>query len=384
MSARYLARLLGDDVPFFEVHADELSPARLRGLVRHLAAEGGLSVVFLDEIDGFALHRDSPAHEPGTRALLSAALSVLDGLTPRSGPLLLATSNRPPTALDPALVRPGRFDLQVAVRHPDEAERLALLRFFGEDLPMDEGVDLERVASLARRTTPADLKGILADAASLAFAGGRSDIDDAAVGAALERSGRVWPEEPQETLSAAFRRRLAVHESGHAVVAAVLHGIAAVRAVKVGRHGGDTVIGEEDREVTTEGDIAADLVTIFAGLAAEREILGEAGDGSHHDMRAATEMALRRIGAGLGQVALPIDLDQLDPILPPRLVETVGRDLEAQFTVARRRAEELVTEHAQTIERFASRLAEVGKLDGDALRDALTEAGFGEPAAVAA
>ena len=83
-------------------------------------------------------------------------------------------------------------------------------------------------------------------------------------------------------------------------------------------------------------------------------------------------------------MALPIDFDQLDPILPPRLVEAVGRDLEAQFTIAKERAEDLVAEHALTIERFAIQLADIGELDGDALRDVLAEAGFVGPEAVAA
>jgi cell division protease FtsH len=384
LSARYLARLLGADVPFYEVGTDELTPERLRGTVRHLAAAGGLSVVFLDEIDGFALHRDNWAHDPASRGLLSASLSLLDGLTPRRGPLLVASSNRPPTLLDPALMRPGRFDLHVAVRHPDEAERLALLRFFARDLPMDDRVDLERVAALARRATPADLKGVLSDAASIAFANGRSDIDDAAVQAAAERSGRVWPEVEDEALSAPYRRRAAIHEAGHVVVAAVLYGVDEVHSVRIGRHGGETVIGEEERDVTTEGELINDLIITFAGLAAERAILGDASAGSQHDMRAATEIAIRRIESGLGQLALPIDINQLDPVLPPRLVAAFGRDLEAQFTAVRGRAEELVAEHAAVIERFAVQLADIGELDGDALRDALAEAGFTRPEAVAA
>ena len=161
-------------------------------------------------------------------------------------------------------------------------------------------------------------------------------------------------------------------------------GSSAVHSVRIGRHGGDTVIGEEERDVTTEGELVNDLVITLPGSAAEREILGDASVGSQHDFRAATELALRRVEGGLGQLALPIDISQLDPVLPPRLVAAVGRDLEAQFTAARQRAEELVAEHALIIERFASQLADIGELDGDALRDALAEAGFTRPEAVAA
>lgn len=149
--ARYLAASLGPDVPFYEVSADELTPDRIRGTLRYLAATHPRSVLYLDEIDTFGMGRDyTMYHDADTRQLLTACLSALDGLVSTSGPVVIASSNSGPQRLDAALVRAGRFGFKVRFEAPATppdrsagllGESLKVMTIGEQDGPFERGQD---------------------------------------------------------------------------------------------------------------------------------------------------------------------------------------------------------------------------------------------------
>lgn len=322
--ARHVARTLGDAVPFYEVSADELTPSRVRGALAHLAKVHPRSVLYIDEIDTFAMRRDYGGHDSGSRLLLTATLAALDGLVPRAGPLLIASSNRPPVVLDPALVRAGRIGFKVRFDEPDEPEREELFRLFARDIPVDGQISWSDLAGLTRGSTPADLRQMVADAAGLAVADDRDALTNADLTAAIRRAGEVGP----ETGSASRDwRRSAIHEAGHVAVAVALRGPGWVRAVRLTDKGGATSIGQEDRQdIDVPDDEILDLIaTKFGGVAAEEALLGSAGFGGIGDVSSATGLALKRYYAGTSGDPAPMDADGFgDP--PPDSVKEAAAD----------------------------------------------------------
>lgn len=372
--ARYLAASLGD-VPFYEVASDELTPERIRGSLRHLARSHPRSVLYADEIDGIGMDRDWAGHDADTRQRLTSLLAALDGLTPTEGPVVIASSNRPPEFLDPALVRSGRLGFRIEFGLPNEAERQQLVALF---LRRHGGgaVDAAQAARLTRGRTPADLRQLVEDAASLAFTDGRTTVATVDLVEAVRRGGSIRPEVEDAGL---HRHRVAVHEAGHVAAGVALRGPEWVRLVEAGLHGGRTACGEEweDGGIALTDDAARDsLVVAFAGIAAEQELLGEASLSGEDDVTAATDRAVARIAAGVGSHAVPVDLDYLGRRASSALRVAFSADVAAQVESARGLASAIVRANRQPIAKFAAALEEAGELAGEPLRQAIEEAAF--------
>jgi cell division protease FtsH len=381
LSARHLAASLGAGIPFYEVSADELTPDRVRGALRHLAATHPRSVLYLDEVDTFGMFRDHDGHSPETRLLLTATLAALDGLVATDGPLVVAASNRAPRSLDPALVRPGRLGFAIEFGLPDEEEREQLLALFARPLPVAEELDWRDAAKLTRYRTPADLRGIVADAASIAFAVGHAAVGPDDVANALRRNGHVEPEPEPEIARPALRRRLAVHEAGHVAVAVTLRGPAWVHAVRIRQSDGETSLGSEgSRDDRRADDESRDsLVVAFGGIAAERAILGEPSSGGRDDIELVTGLALDRFATGVTDGRAPLDLDAFGLNLPEAIKDAAGTAVVAQVGAARERAIAIVATNVAAIGRFAEVLDAAGQLTGEGLAEAIGDAGFSGP-----
>lgn len=372
LCARHFALRLGPGVPFYEVSADELTPERIRGTLRYLADAHPRSVLYADEIDTIGMARDFAGHDPDTRLRLTALLSALDGLRSTEGPVVIASSNRPPGVLDLALVRAGRLGTRVRFDPPDEAERVALWRLFARALPLEPEVDWQHLARLTRGCTPADLRQAAEDAAASAFAAGRPAVGTADLAAAARRAGRV---EPEPEGAAEVRRRIAVHEAGH-VAAAVALG-EDVYAVRLGLTEGSTSYGDERVPDALRGDRLArnGLVIGLAGTEAERAVLGDASAGGASDVMGATQIAVQRVASGLSD-SVPTDLSCLGLNVSEELKRALGSDVSGQMARARDRAREIVGASAAAIAAFAERLEVAGDLTGDELREAIAAAGF--------
>ena len=244
LSARYLAGAVGN-LPMYEVAADELSPARVRGLFGHLAAAHARCILYLDEVDLIALNRSTELHSEGTRATLVALLAALDGLRDTAGPILVASSNRSPYELDPALLRAGRIGYHVRFGLPSAAERRELLEVFLRGRPLEPDVDPAALAAYALRATPASLAQAVDDAAGGAIARGAARIGQADLVVAIARAGEIEPEEG-EGGSEGARALAALHEAGHVAVAVALRGPAWVTRVRLDPRGGRSTVGSED------------------------------------------------------------------------------------------------------------------------------------------
>ena len=371
--SRYTATRLGATIPFFEVSSDELSPDRLRGAVRWLAAEYERSVLYLDEIDQWAMARDSETHSPATRLLLTAALAALDGIVPAAGPIVIASSNRPPYMLDAALMRAGRIGFHVRFDAPDEAERVQLLRHFIGSRPTDGPIDLERAAKLTRDRTPADLRAMTDDGFGISLAAGRRALMEQDLIDGIRRAGEIVPEDDED--NPALRHRIAIHESGHTAVACVLRGSSWVYSVAIRSADGHTRIGSEKVPYAwTPDDEQRDAIVVgMGGIAAERLLLdGGPSLGGIDDIELATKIALGRLDAGLDDSVSPVSLDEFHHRTSEALKDEQAQAVSRLLEDARGRAARIVSRNLAGIEAFAELLEASSELVGEALSQALT------------
>ncbi|HEX7949772.1 MAG TPA: AAA family ATPase [Candidatus Limnocylindrales bacterium] len=376
LAARYLASRLGAAVPFYEISSDELSPDRLRGAVRYLADHHDRSILYLDEIDQWAMDRSHyEIHSPATRLLLIAALSAFDGLRPTAGPIIVASSNRSPESLDAALTRAGRLGVHISFDYPDEAQRVALLELFIAGRPTVGTIDLERAARVTRGRTPADLRAIIDDAYGLAIADARRAVHEADLEAAVRRAGGIIPNDP--LTDPELRRRMAVHEAGHVAVGVALRSSAWIYGVSLGPAGGKTHLGNEDEMSSWRSEAEhRDLITAsFGGVAAERLILEDGPSfGGDTDLATATRLATSLFDAGLATTIAPVALDMLGARTPEVLRRAEGREVALLLERAQVLAMLIVARSRDGILDFAARLAERTELTGDELRDAIAGA----------
>lgn len=376
--ARHIASCLGRGVPMWEVSADELSPARVRGLFRHLDATGGRSVLYLDEVDLVGMNRDWGAHSPPTRASLAALLAGLDGLSQGApGTLVVAATNRHPAQLDPALVRAGRLGVHIAFGLPDQGERLELLRLFLRGRPVAAGLDLAPLAALGRGFTPARVRQAVDDATGLALAAGSPVVRAEDLARAIRRDGAVGPEGPGTDPGRLWR--VCVHEAGHVAVAVAARGAGWVRRVTADDRRGETSLGDEGApaEAVPADELLDRVAVAFGGAEAERALLGAASLGSGGDLEAATALAHGLLQHGL--------VGDLGPLALAALGRARGLAAPDRFALgalpvlgaARERARSVVDADGGAVRRFAERLRDAGgQLVEGALAEAIAEAGF--------
>lgn len=372
--ARLLAASLGREVPFYEVSADELTPARIRFSLAHLARTNKHSVLYIDEIDNFGMTRDYGGHDVRSRQMLTATLAALDGLVPTPGPIVIASSNRPPHQLDDALVRAGRLGFKVHFDRPDERERLELLRLFTGTSARERRLRLHDAARLTSRATPADLRQLVEDAAALAFNAGRDKVTAGDVLAAVRRSGRI---EPDVDLKRDWER-MAIHEAGHVAVGVALQGADFIYAVRLDVISASTeltseILRDEDRP---DEIVLARLATTFGGAAAERALLGSAGFGGANDLDSATRLAIARVDAGVGDAKFPISVESFHDYASEILKARRGAIAEAVLEEARAVALAIVSSNLEQIRQFAEALLRSHELTGPALRHAIEQAAF--------
>jgi cell division protease FtsH len=306
-------------VPFFSVAGAEfveslvgVGAARVRDLFAQVRAQAP-AIVFIDELDAAARRRGSAGGGGAEERdqTLNQMLVEMDGFDVSAGIVVMAATNRP-DILDPALLRPGRFDRHVLIDVPDVGRREDILRLHAEGRPIDAGVDFHELARQTPGFTGADLASVLNEAALLTIRAGRPVIDADVLSEAVQRV-LGGPQRRGHLLTDEERRRVACHEAGHAVAAALLGQGDRVHRLSIvarGRGLGTMGLEREEREtIRTASQLRARLAITLAGRAAEELLFGEASTGAEDDLQHATSLAREMAGRhGLSEEVGPVSV----------------------------------------------------------------------------
>ena len=298
-----LARAVAGEagVPFFRISGSDfvemfvgVGASRVRDLFRQ-AREKAPCIIFIDELDAIGKSRHNCYSSNDEREqTLNQLLVEMDGFDNKTGLILLAATNRP-DVLDPALLRPGRFDRQVVVDRPDVKGREQILKLHAESVKLDASADLSAIARITAGCSGADLANIINEAALLAVRGKRktvimTDLDEAVEKAmiGLQKKSRVIREEE--------RKVIAYHETGHAIVGSFTDGADKVHKVTIVPRGTSTLgytfhIPEDDKHIVTEKQLLAEIDVLLGGRAAEQVKFNMVSTGAANDLTRATDIA---------------------------------------------------------------------------------------------
>lgn len=315
-------------VPFFSLSGSDfvemfvgVGASRVRDLFKQ-AEENAPCIVFIDEIDSIGKSRDSRygGGNDEREQTLNALLAEMDGFDSSKGILILAATNRP-EVLDPALLRPGRFDRRVIVDTPDFKGRLETLKVHSKDVKLDETVDLDAIANITSGAVGSDLANMVNEAAINAVKCGRKAIsqDDLMEAVEVVIAGR---EKKDRILSKEEKKIVSYHEVGHALVAAIQKHAEPVQKITIvprtmGSLGYVIQAPEKEKYLMSKDELSAELVTLLAGRASEEIVFDSVTTGASNDMEKATKIARSMIAQyGMSEKFGLMSLEQIsDPYL---------------------------------------------------------------------
>lgn len=292
-------------VPFFSISGSDfvemfvgVGAARVRDLFEQ-AKKNSPCIVFIDEIDAVGRHRGAGlggGHDEREQTL-NQLLVEMDGFSTSEAIIVMAATNRP-DILDPALLRPGRFDRHIVIDRPDVKGRRAILEVHTRNKPLADDVDLEVLAKRTPGFTGADLANMVNEAALLAARRNKNVITMQELEEAIERV-IAGPEKKSRVISEKEKRLVAYHEAGHAVVSYFLDNTDKVHKISIiprGRAGGYTLLlPEEDRNYWTKSKLLDEVTTLLGGRIAEAVVLNEVSTGAQNDLERATEIVRKMI-----------------------------------------------------------------------------------------
>ena len=292
-------------VPFFSISGSDfvemfvgVGASRVRDLFKQAKAASP-SIIFIDEIDAVGRQRGAGlggGHDEREQTL-NQLLVEMDGFEANDAVILIAATNRP-DILDPALLRPGRFDRQVTVDRPDVLGREHILRVHAENKPLAPDVDFKRLAQLTPGFTGADLMNLMNESALLAARRNKSQITMAEVEEAMERV-IAGPERKSRVMTAEERKTIAYHESGHALVGHILDNADPVHKISIIARGqalGYTLsLPEEDHFLNTRNGMLDQIAVLLGGRTAEELFCGDITTGASNDLERATKIARQMV-----------------------------------------------------------------------------------------
>lgn len=291
------------NVPFFSVSGSSfiemfvgVGASRVRDLFENAKKEAP-SIIFIDEIDAIGKSRAAGGMISGNderEQTLNQLLAEMDGFSSDSSPVIVIAATNRPEVLDPALLRPGRFDRQVLVDKPDFEGRVEILKVHIKDIKLARNVDLFEVAKLTAGLAGADLANIVNEAALLAGRGNKKEVEQADFLEAVER-GIAGLEKKSRRISPKEKKIVAYHESGHALIAEITKGAKKVTKVSIIPRGlaalGYTLNApEENKYLMQKHELLAEVDVLLAGRAAESVFLGEISTGASNDLERATDI----------------------------------------------------------------------------------------------
>jgi cell division protease FtsH len=337
---------------FVEMFAG-LGAARIRRLFRHARKEAP-AIVFIDELDavGATRGKDISGEKDQT---LNQLLVELDGFDDRDQIVVIAASNLL-DKLDPALLRPGRFDRQIFVTPPDLKGRRSILDVHSHDMPLAANVDLELIARQTSGLTGADLANICNEAAIFAGRQHRETIETADFQAALERV--VAGMQSRRVITEHEKRVVAYHEAGHALCSELLPSVEKVHRISIiprGRALGYTLnLPEEDRYLKTKAELLDYMVVLLGGRVTEHIVFGQITTGASDDLRKVHEISRGMVTQyGMGTELMSKQLPADDYSMSDHTRRTIDEEQQYLTDLAHRRAMKLVGEHRTLLEAFA-------------------------------
>jgi cell division protease FtsH len=383
-----LARAVAGEagVPFFSISGSDfvemfvgVGASRVRDLFEQ-AKTNAPAIIFVDEIDAVGRHRGAGlggGHDEREQTL-NQLLVEMDGFDTRAGVILIAATNRP-DILDPALLRPGRFDRQIVVDSPDLEGRRAILNVHAKGKPLAKGVDLE---ILARRTpgfTGADLANLMNEAALLAARRGFKEIGMPNLEEAIDRV-IAGPERKSRLISDDEKRVIAYHEGGHALVGHALPNADPIHKVSIiprGRALGWTLaLPEQDKYLVTRSELRDQLAMLLGGRTAEELIFQDPTTGAQNDIERASQIARsmvteygmsdligpQQLGQKNGEVFLGRDLGH-QPNYSDEVAARIDDEVRKLIDEAHAEALDVLTENRKVLDRLAKALVEKETLD---------------------
>ncbi|QKY70909.1 ATP-dependent zinc metalloprotease FtsH [Lentibacillus sp. CBA3610] len=383
-----LARAVAGEAgtPFFSISGSDfvemfvgVGASRVRDLFEN-AKKNSPCIIFIDEIDAVGRQRGAGlggGHDEREQTL-NQLLVEMDGFGVNEGIIIIAATNRP-DILDPALLRPGRFDRQITVNRPDVKGRQEVLKVHARDKPLADTVDMKTIAMRTPGFSGADLENLLNEAALVAARFDKEQIDMEDVDEAIDRV-IVGPAKKSKVISEKERNIVAHHESGHTIIGTVLENADEVHKVTIiprGQAGGYAVmLPKEDRAFITKPELFDKVTGLLGGRVAEEIMFGEVSTGAHNDFQQATNIVRKmiteygmsdKIGplqftSGGGEVFLGRDI-QNDQNYSDAIAHEIDKEMQNFINYCYDRAKNILTEHKDKLELMAQTLLEIETLD---------------------
>jgi len=372
-------------VPFFSISGSEfiqmfvgVGASRVRDMFQ-TAKENAPSILFIDEIDAVGRHRGTGlggGHDEREQTL-NQILSEMDGFAQNESVIVMAATNRP-DVLDPALLRPGRFDRHVTVDRPNFKGRLAIFKVHSRDVPLSDDVDLECLAAGSVGLTGADIRNLVNEAALWATRAGKQAVDMSDFEYARDKV--LMGAKREEVLTGKEKSMTAYHEAGHVLLIWLLGGPERVHKVSIiprGRSLGATqLLPEEDRVNISEGELHTRLSFLMGGRAAEKLVFDEFSAGAEDDLKKATHLARRMVthwgmSERLGPMAFRTG--EQHPFLGKEMAEprefsehtaqVIDEEVARILRAAAEKAEQILSGHRDKLEALAITLEREETLD---------------------
>ncbi|SKA95454.1 membrane protease FtsH catalytic subunit [Caloramator quimbayensis] len=375
-------------VPFFSISGSDfvemfvgVGASRVRDLFDN-AKKNAPCIVFIDEIDAVGRHRGAGlggGHDEREQTL-NQLLVEMDGFGTNEGIIVVAATNRP-DILDPALLRPGRFDRQIVVNSPDVKGREEILKVHSKNKPLDENVKLDVLAKRTPGFTGADLENLMNEAALLTVRRGKKLIGMDELEEAITRV-IAGTEKKSRVMSEREKRLTAYHEAGHAVVMKLLPNADPVHQISIiprGRAGGYTLsLPQEDRYYASRTELEEEIVGLLGGRVAEKLILNDISTGAKNDIERATSIARKMVteygmsetlgpiefGTGHDEVFLGRDFNKTRNY-SEEIAALIDKEIKRIIESAYNRAENLLKENINRLHRVAEALLEKEKLEAE-------------------
>jgi len=366
------------EVPFFHISGSEFVEMFVgvgAGRVRDLfatAKKAAPSMIFIDELDAIGRQRGAGlggGHDEREQTL-NQILVEMDGFDRNTNVIILAATNRP-DILDPALLRPGRFDRKVVLDMPDINGREEILKIHTKDKPLASNVNLKEVAERTPGFSGADIANVANEAAILAARRNKNQIYQSEFLESIEKV-LLGPERRSHVLSKKEKEIAAFHEAGHALVSASLPGTESVRKISIisrGMAGGYTLkTSSEDRKMRTKSEFLAEIATLLGGYAAEKMTFGEMTTGASNDLKKASDLT-RRLIKEYGMSSLgPISFGEKEELVflgkeiseernySEKIAARIDKEVEKIIREAEKRANQILSKRKKLLEKIAKTL----------------------------